>query len=103
MIIKSNILIKIITFGFAKGITLWPFIILRKDATWIDINHERIHAAQQKELFIIGFYLWYLIEWVIKRSYYNISFEREAYRKDMYRPYLKERKHYSFIKYLKNA
>lgn len=103
MIIKSNILLKIITIGFAKGISLWPFIIVRKDAKWNDINHERIHAAQQLELFIIGFYVWYLVEWAIKRNYHAISFEREAYRKDMYRPYLKERKHYSFIKYLKNA
>lgn len=102
MIIRSNILLKIITLGFAKGICLWPFIIVKKDATWYDINHERIHAAQQKELLIIGFYLWYLAEWIIK-GYECISFEREAHQKDMYRPYLEQRKHYSFLKYMQNA
>lgn len=100
MIIKNCKLVSIITFGFAKGITLWPFILFKGEPTWIDINHEKIHIEQQKELLIIGFYLWDLIEWAIKRSYHNISFEREAFRKDTYSPYLSERKYYSFIKYL---
>ena len=84
--------------------TLWV-----KDPSWIDgyiINHERIHTAQQRELLFIPFYIIYLIEWFIrlmlyrssKKAYYNISFEREAYRHGKDLNYLKNRKHYSWIK-----
>lgn len=74
-----------------KGICLNFFgLFLTQDKSWIDkyvINHELIHSAQQKELLWIMFYIIYLIEWVIrlcqfrnlKKAYYNISFEREAY------------------------
>ena len=75
----------------------------------VDINHERIHAAQMKELLYIPFYIWYVIEWLIRlvqfrnsyMAYRNISFEREAYQnqEDMY--YLKSRKFFSFLKYVR--
>ena len=89
--IKTNILPPK---GFA-AITLWPFILIRRD--WEEkadeskyltvLRHEAIHAEQQKEMLIVFFYLWYLIEWLIRLAYYksaseayrNISFEREAY------------------------
>ena len=40
------------------GITLYPFIILRKKhkKNKIILNHESIHIEQQKELLVIGFY-----------------------------------------------
>ena len=96
------------------GITLFPFIFV-KDTYYNSLteekkktllNHETIHFHQQKELFIIGFYLWYLIEWLIKlfkykgESYNNISFEREAYKNENNLEYLKTRKLYGFLKYL---
>ena len=40
-----------------------------RDISWIDkyvINHERIHTAQQRELLFIGFYILYLIEWIVR-------------------------------------
>ena len=47
------------------------------------LNHESIHTEQIKELGYIFFYIWYLIEWLLRlpfgNAYYNISFEREAY------------------------
>lgn len=97
------------------GITLWPFIVLRerynstpywkKKASRI-INHESIHIKQQEELLIIPFYILYVTEWFIKlffygrKSYYNISFEREAYNNEYDFQYLKSRKRYSWLKRL---
>ena len=69
---------KIIPFKGYKAITIWPFIFARKKLSEIDINHEKIHLAQQLELLIIPFYIIYFIEWIFKR-YRNISFEKEAY------------------------
>lgn len=83
-----------------------------RDKSWIDtyvINHERIHTAQQRELLFIPFYLLYVIEWMVRfiqyrdlrRAYYNISFEREAYARGNDLSYLPVRKHYAWIKYIK--
>jgi hypothetical protein len=101
---------------YIGGITLFPYIILRErylngikyytDKNLTIINHESIHIEQQKELLIIGFYLWYVIEWIIRlfmkgNAYQNISFEREAYLNQDNSEYLSERKKYSFLKYLR--
>ncbi len=97
--------------GF-KGISLWPFIILRdkEDAgDAVFLNHERIHLKQQLELFILPFYLIYLSEFLIRyilyrnarKAYYNISFEREAYRNEFDLHYFKRRKFWAFRKYFK--
>ena len=71
------------------------------------VNHERIHTYQMLEMLVIGFYLWYVIEWFIRlfkrgNAYFNISFEREAYRHMHDLEYLKKRKHFAWWKYLKN-
>ncbi len=75
------------------------------------LNHELIHTAQMKELLYIPFYLWYVLEWLIrfvmyrnaKKAYRNISFEREAYDMQNNFHYIidDERKPYAFIKYIK--
>ena len=96
------------------GITLFPFIILRekyRDNKYLKttklrvINHESIHTAQQLELFIIGFYILYLFEWLVRltmkgNAYKNISFEKEAKANEDNLEYLKTRKWYSFFSYL---
>lgn len=61
------------------------------------INHEKIHLEQQKELLFIGFFILYLIEFMFK-GYYNISFEREAYKYGQNLNYLSNRKHYANYK-----
>ena len=70
----------------------------------VDIHHESIHTAQCKELWYIGFMLWYVIEWIIRLpkgdAYRNISFEREAYDNEKNLNYLKNRKRFTFLKYL---
>ena len=73
------------------------------------INHESIHTRQILELLILGFYLWYVAEWLVKSvlyrstfaGYKNISFEREAYANERNLNYLSGRGAYSFIKYLR--
>lgn len=83
-----------------------------RETDWIDkyvINHERIHTAQQKELLFIPFYVLYGIEWLFRfiqyrnqhQAYMNISFEREAYKYGNDLNYLKTRKPYSWIRFLK--
>jgi len=92
------------------GLTLWPFIImkrkeLKEDATFI--NHERIHLRQQLEMLILPFYIWYLIEYLIRLvqyrnryiAYKNISFEREAYQNEKDLNYLKKRSFWNFVNY----
>lgn len=93
MIVKTNILPKGIV-----AITIFPFIFTKRvdDRT---INHERIHMKQQVEMFVIFFFIWYLIEAVFK-GYYNISFEKEAYKNEDNFNYLKNRKLWEWRKYL---
>ncbi|MBK5722389.1 hypothetical protein JGH11_16050 [Dysgonomonas sp. Marseille-P4677] len=73
-----------------------------------NIRHEAIHTQQMRELLYIPFYLWYVIEWLVRlfqykskmEAYYNISFEREAYANHGNTEYLKNRKLFSFLKYI---
>lgn len=75
------------------------------------LNYENIHTAQMKELFYVGFYILYLLEWVVRllqyrsfaKSYENISFEREAYAHQHDRLYLKDRKPYAFVRHLRSS
>ena len=94
MIIYNNL----IPFKGWKSITLWPFIFVRKDVKFddIDLNHEKIHLAQQIELLVIPFYIIYLIEWIVRlfmkgNAYRSISFEKEAYTHQYELDYLNNR------------
>ena len=84
-----------------RGLAFWPFIFIASDTIIDDelINHERIHLRQQIEMLIIPFYIWYLIE-LYTKGYMNISFEKEAYGNDHDLTYLKNRRIFSFRKYL---
>ena len=69
------------------------------------VNHERIHTAQILEMGIIGFYVWYVVEWMVRllrrgNAYRKISFEREAYDNQRDLDYLQHRRHYAWRKYL---
>ncbi len=96
--------------GF-NGVSIWPFIILKNKKFKNDsilLNHEKIHLRQQAELFLVGFYLWYLIEYLIRilqyknraLAYRNISFEREAYRNELNMNYTLSRQLWGFLNYL---
>jgi hypothetical protein len=96
--------------GF-RGLTFFPFVFMvdKEDKlNKVFINHEKIHIRQQLELLILPFFLWYGIEYLIrlvqykdrKKAYYNISFEREAYKNEKDLNYLKSRSLYKFFSYI---
>jgi len=94
-----------------SSITLYPFVFLKGiklKENVILLNHERIHIVQQKELLVLFFYIWYVVEFVIRlvvsknwnTAYRNISFEREAYAHESNLAYIKKRPRWTFLKYL---
>lgn len=98
--------------GF-KCINLFGVLFARKGAYIGEqtLNHERIHTAQMKEMFYVGFYVWYFVEWLIgnpfskprKSAYYTIPFEICAYANEDNPNYLNEFKHDNHKRYrLKN-
>ncbi|MDD4698286.1 MAG: hypothetical protein PHR52_12220 [Fermentimonas sp.] len=106
-IIYSNYL----PFNGFRAINLLGIVFAGKQYFPLDkrtINHESIHSRQMLELFIVGFYIWYIFEWVLKliiyknryKAYKNIGFEREAYDNDSNINYLNKRKIFSFIIYI---
>jgi hypothetical protein len=96
--------------GF-RGLTIYPFVFFKEQSdrsNILFINHEKIHLRQQIEMLLLPFFIWYLIEFVIRLvqyknvdlAYLNISFEREAYAHEKDRNYLDQRFFFSFLKYL---
>ena len=109
----------------------WLLTAPRARITEIDLNHERIHSAQFVEvtvaslailgvlslflnswLFLLSpfmFYILYVLEWLVRliqykgtyMAYRNISFEREAYQNEEDLYYLKCRKIFNFINYIR--
>lgn len=97
---------KIIPFKGFSAIYLFGLLFTKKELSKAEINHELIHERQAKEMLFVFFYLWYLIEWLIRltqkgNAYHKISFEREAYINQNNLLYLSRRKMFNFIKYIK--
>ena len=98
--------------GQYSAITLCPFGIYVKSWNVINprrtstLDHETTHWKQQLEMLVVPFYIWYLLEWLIKlliygkQAYYEISFEREAYYNDNSHGYNDRRKPYAWLKYI---
>ena len=110
MVVVSRFLTFVFSFGFAKGVLVFPFILLadrryREDT--VLLNHERIHYRQAVELLVVGFYLLYLVEFLVRylqhrnrqQAYYRISLEREAYQHERDLGYLSQRKAWAFRYY----
>jgi hypothetical protein len=96
------------------AMAVFPFIFVNKNK--LDkfgetaFRHELIHHRQQKEMLLIFFYVWYVLEYAfriiqykfyIDEAYMNISFEREAYANERDKYYLKKRKFWNWVKYLR--
>lgn len=110
MIIIRNSILPPKSFG---AINLFGILFVRKEfyLNEYDLIHETIHTKQMLEMLVIFFYLWYVIEWLIRlvkiainkgdiyNAYWNLSFEEEARDNQYDRNYLKNRKPYSWIKY----
>ena len=101
---------------------LFGFLIIRKEykdrqIRQSIINHENIHFQQAldftygaewlKWIGFILFYIWYILEWLIRRiisifngsrAYRSISFEQEAYDNQYNDNYIRNR--FSWLKYL---
>ncbi len=92
---------------------IFPFIFVgdKNDINPTFLNHERIHLRQQLELLVLPFYVWYVLEYLLRliqyknhnQAYRNISFEREAYTNEQKMSYLSNRKFWAFLQYVKNC
>lgn len=82
------------------AITLYPFIISKEPLPVTIYNHEKIHLVQQRELWVVGFYILYVWYWAKAKikgltgaeAYYAIPFEKEAYQNQRNLKYLNNRK-----------
>lgn len=108
---------KILPFPGYRAINLFGLVFVREDSrinrnipvSARTLNHEAIHSAQMRETGFIGFYILYLLEYLLKRpffskqkdAYYSISFEREAHAHDSDFNYLKTRKHFAWARLLR--
>ena len=108
IIIKSDKFLDSVSWFFkVGGITLFPFIIVREKTNKTTIKHESIHIAQYIELFVIGFLVLYLWDWVrglIKYkdtnvAYRKIRLEQEAYEYQRSFTYLDKRERFAWKKY----
>ena len=102
----------ILPFKGFSAINLFGIVVARKECLPLSkriLNHEAIHSRQIKELLFLGFYIWYVIEWLVrmlylknsKKAYKAISFEREAFENDLDTNYLNNRKRFLFLNYIK--
>ena len=103
MIIRNRFL----PFKGFTAINLFGVILVRPKVVVnpILLNHERIHTRQMLEMLIVGFYLWYVVEWLLRlprkgSAYRHISLEREAYAHEHDLGYLEHRKHFAWWRYL---
>ena len=104
---NSKIPVYLSIFISIYAITLFPFIISRDEMDEITIRHECIHIEQQRELWVIPFYLLYGFYWLKGKiagmsnddAYFNIPFEKEAYRKMYDEDYLEKREKHAWKKY----
>ncbi|MBR3456264.1 MAG: hypothetical protein IKH26_13200 [Bacteroidaceae bacterium] len=93
------------------AINLFGILFVKRGVaiTPVLVNHEKIHTAQMLELLVVFFYLWYVVEWLVRylkvrdgmKAYYLIGFEREAYANERNMNYLKTRRLFSFWKWMK--
>lgn len=88
------------------AINLFGIVFAKGQLSAADRNHEYIHTLQQREMLFIGFYIWYLVEWVIglcryrdsHKAYRQIRFEKEAYAHQHDLGYRHSRKHFSWFR-----
>ncbi len=98
---------RLLPFRGFTAMNLFGMLLCRRDVALTPelIRHERIHTAQMMEMLVVGFYLWYVAEWLVRlllpgRAYEAIAFEREAYDHMDEPDYLKRRRHYAWMRYL---
>ena len=88
------------------AICLCGFIFSVRPLNKVELNHELIHAAQQRELLYLPFFVWYGLEWLVlllkyrdgMTAYQHIRFEKEAYQHQHDLTYLKKRKLFQYLR-----
>lgn len=82
-------------------------VMFARTGTVVDdtlLRHESIHTAQMKEMWYVGFYLLYILEWLWRMAegrsahdaYRAIRFEKEAYAEEQDITYLDNRKPFAW-------
>ena len=106
---------RFIPFGSYHGLNLFGTIFVQRKWGKMEaheLNHEAIHTMQQWEMTYAGFYLWYIVEYLVRlvqyrfkteKAYYNISFEREAYAHEHNPHYILHRRPMAWVKYLRQS
>lgn len=101
---------KFIPFPGYKAINLFGILFVRGNARIDDktIRHESIHTSQMKEMLYVFFYIWYVVEWIVRlfmrgNAYRKISFEREAYDNEDSGCYLGSRKTFAWLGFYKST
>lgn len=90
------------------AINLFGVVFAKGPLNSVCANHEYIHTQQQREMLYVFFYLWYVVEWLLRlvyycdgyKSYANLSFEREAYANQYNLCYTQQRRPYAWMHYL---
>lgn len=105
--------------GF-QAINLMGLVFVRRGAKVDDelLRHEAIHTCQMLETGFVGFYVWYLTEWLLRLAwrvltlyrvqkkerrhhlhgaYAHLLFEREAYCHAAESDYLSRRRPYAWL------
>lgn len=96
------------------GMALFPFVLVKEREYALDpvlMNHERIHLRQQLEMLILPFYILYIVNYLFNLSKYGhhyvayrkMYYEREAYVNERNMKYLKNRKFWAFLGYIRGT
>ena len=101
-------------FGSYDSMAMFPFVFIKGDVKPVVINHEKIHIEQQKELWLVGFYVLYVYFFAKffllylfhgdkscwDNAYYSNPFECEAYDNQRNNEYINIRQKFYWKKYL---
>jgi hypothetical protein len=98
-------------FNYYTGLSFFIFIWIYRltDDEVKLVRHEKIHFLQQLEMLFVFHWLFYSFFYLLSRSkghghytaYRNNPFELEAYSREADITYLKTRKHFAWIQYLR--
>lgn len=90
------------------AIVLWPWILCRGELGETTRRHELIHWHQYRELWVVGFLLLYLWDYLRglaryrsgEQAYHRIRFEQEAYGRQDQADYLEVRPRMEWRKFI---
>jgi len=82
------------------AMAIWPFILIsKKHDTPERRNHEKIHLAQWRELWVIGFLPVYIYLYLVSGGYRDNPMERECFENETDLSYLLSRKRFAWRDY----